>query len=353
MIRSHWCTRVAAALTASVAFAGLSEHAALRAQPMVVVETGEGVVLSTVSPRFTIRAQGFEAGVPLRVTMRVSENFGVLPPFLVDTTFFAETAVTTLRIRRALPSGATVYWRALVEQGARAAISNITGPRVVPLWVTLLEPASVQGDIIDTRQPLFRWRSPGVDTMPGPWRYELEILASGQAVFGAANIADTIYRLPSALQANTSYRWRLTASLPGSAGRVTRESPGSFVIVDPPLPTSTLVYQNFPNPFPSAVSFSTCFWFDVGEPGARISLEILDLRGNPVRTIVPAEDGQSLFPAGRYGRGLPGAQNNCDNRFVWNGTAGDGQPVPPGVYLARFRANGGAPTVRRILFRGR
>lgn len=351
MIRT-WRKRVVAALTACFAFVGAGERAALHAQQSVVVETGEGVVLTTVSPRFTIRTQGFD-NAPLRITMRVSENFGVLPPFLVDTTFFSETAVSTLRIRRALPSGATVYWRALVEQEARAAISEITGPRVVPIWVELLEPASSQGDQLDTRQPLFRWRSPRVDTMPGPWRYELEILASGQSVFGATNIADTIYRIPSPLQANTSYRWRLTASLPGSPLRVTAESPGTFVIRDPALPTSTLVYQNFPNPFPSAASFSTCFWFDVGEPGARVSLEILDLRGNPVRTIVPAVDGQSLFPPGRYGRGIPGTGNNCDNRFVWDGTASDGQPVPPGVYLARFRANGGAPTVRRILFRGR
>jgi hypothetical protein len=147
-----------------------------------------------------------------------------------------------------------VYWRALVEQDARAAISEITGPRVVPIWVELLEPASTPRAISSTRgNRSFAGARRAWIPMPGPWRYELEILASGQSVFGAANIADTIYRIPSPLQANTSYRWRLTALLPGSPLRVTAESPGSFVIIDPPLPTSTLMYQNFPNPFPSAV----------------------------------------------------------------------------------------------------
>ncbi len=324
-------------------------------QPRVSVETGEDIVLRAVSPRFTIRAFGFGSVRPLRVTMRVSENFSVLPPFLVDTTFLMTDSVQVLRTRRALPSGSTVYWRALVEAGGQAAISDITGPRVVPPWVELVDPASPQGDIVDVRQPLFRWRSPAVDTGPGPWSYDVEVLTTsdGRPVFAASGVTDTLLRPSTPLQANTSYRWRVTARLAGLTSNVTRDSPGSFVIIDPPLPTSTLVYQNFPNPFPSAASFSTCFWFDVGAPGARIALEVLDLRGVPVRTIVPAQDGQVLFPPGRYGRGTPGLGNNCDNRFVWDGTARDGRPVPPGVYLYRFRADNGPPTIRRIVFRGR
>jgi hypothetical protein len=341
-------TAACTALGALVASAG-----ALGAQPRVVVETDEDIVLRSVSPRFTVRAFGFGPARPLRVTLRVSENFGVLPPFLVDTTFLTTDSTRLVRIQRALPSNATVYWRAIVEVGTTAAISEIIGPRSVPSWVELVDPASPQGDIVDTRQPLFRWRSPPVDTGPGPWRYDLEVLSGGQAVFGATGLRDSSFRLPAPLQANTSYRWRLLARLGDGSEPVLRISPGSFVIIDPPLPTSTLVYQNFPNPFPSAASFSTCFWFDVGEPGGTISLEILDLRGNPVKTIVPAADGQTVFPAGRYGRGAPGSGSNCDNRFVWDGTARDGRPVAPGIYLYRFRANGGPPTVRRIVFRGR
>lgn len=324
----------------------------LQAQPRVVVETSESIVLTTVSPRFTIRSFGFRTGQPFRITMQVSENFGVQPPFLVDTTFTVADSAFTLKINRALTSGATVYWRALVESGGNAAISQITGPRVVPTWVTLIDPASAQGDIFDTRQPLFVWSSPRVDTPPGPWRYDLEIATTSGTVFAASNITDTTLLMPSPLQANTSYRWSLTARLTTDPRSVRVESPGSFVILET-RPPATLVYQNFPNPFPSAASFSTCFWFDVGDPGANISLEILDLRGNPVRTVVPAADGQSMFSTGRYGRGAPGTGSNCDNRFIWDGTARDGRPVPPGVYLARFQADGGKPTIRRILFRGR
>lgn len=324
------------------------------AQPRVVVQTAEEVLLQSASPQFTIRAFGFVPGQPLRATMRVSENFSVLPPYLVDTTFIMADSVQRLRIKRALPSGATVYWRALVEAGTQAAISDITGPRAAPTWVDLGNPATPQG-IVDERQPLFRWQSPPVDTGPGPWRYDLEVTltSTGQTVLAATGITDSLFRPPTPLQASTSYRWRLTARLTDGPGELTRGSPGSFVIIDPPLPTSTLMYQNFPNPFPSAASFSTCFWFDVGEPGGTISLEVLDLRGNPVTTVVPAADGQTVFPAGRYGRGAPGLGSNCDNRFIWDGTARDGRPVSPGVYLARFRANGGPPTVRRILFLGR
>jgi hypothetical protein len=337
-----------------LAVACLLFGALVEAQPRVVVQTGEDIVLRSVSPQFTIRAFGFAPGQPLRVTMRVSENFGVLPPYLVDTTFIMPDSVQLLRIKRALPSSATVYWRALVESGTQAAISDITGPRAVPAWVDLGNPATPQG-IEEVRQPLFRWRSPSVDTGPGPWRYDLDVTltSNGETVLAATGLSDTVFRPPTPLQANTSYRWRLTARLTDGPGAIVRESPGSFVIIDPPLPTSTLMYQNFPNPFPSAASFSTCFWFDVGEPGGTVSLEILDLRGNPVNTVVPAADGQTVFPAGRYGRGVPGLGSNCDNRFIWDGTARDGRPVPPGVYLARFRANGGPPTVRRILFLGR
>ncbi len=357
-MQRRWCARLTTVVHTIVAGALLSlcgaMHASLQAQPRVIVESTEGVVLSTVSPRFVIRALGFATVRPLRVTMRVSENFGVLPPFLVDTTFFSNDTISVLNVQSALTSGATVYWRALVEGGATAAISDITGPRVVPNWVQMLDPASLQGDIVDTRQPLFRWRSPGVSATLGPFRYDFEITTINQTVFAAANIADTSFRLPIALQANTSYRWRLVAFLSGRPQRVVVESPGSFVIIDPPLPTATLIYQNFPNPFPSSASpRGTCFWFDVGEAGATISLEILDLRGNPVFTVIPADDGQSLFPAGRYGRGAPGTGSNCDNRFVWEGLTNSGQLVSPGVYLARFRVNGGAPVVRRVLFRGR
>ena len=246
-----------------------------------------------------------------------------------------------------------MYWRASVQATSGAAAeSPITGPRTVPAWLTLVTPNSPTGDIFDLRRPLFVWRSARTTAATGAWKYTVEITNGGRTEQATAGLSDTTFRAASNLQANTSYRWSVRATLPnGESARVA--SLASFLIVDPPLPTTTILYQNFPNPFPSATAFSTCFWFDVGEPGGAVSLDVLDLRGNVLRTIVPALDGVTQFAAGRYGRGAPGAGSNCDNRFVWDGTASDGRTVAPGVYVARFRSGTGAPTFRRILFTGR
>ena len=118
-------------------------------------------------------------------------------------------------------------------------------------------------------------------------------------------------------------------------------------------PRTTLLYPNFPNPFPTAGIFETCGWFDIAS-ATDVILEVLDIRGNVVRTLVPSPEIQSLHQAGRYGRGTGDIPNGfgCDGRYTWNGFASDGAVVPPGVYLLRMRA-GGAELVRRMLFLGR
>jgi hypothetical protein len=118
-------------------------------------------------------------------------------------------------------------------------------------------------------------------------------------------------------------------------------------------PRTTLLYQNFPNPFPTSGIFETCIWFDIAS-ATDVILEVLDIRGNVVRTLVPSPGLPSLHQAGRYGRGTGDIPNGfgCDGRYVWDGLASDGTAVPPGVYLLRMRA-GGAGLVRRMLFLGR
>jgi hypothetical protein len=246
-----------------------------------------------------------------------------------------------------------VYWRVAARSFlGPQALSNSSGARQVPSWLSLISPNSPVGNAFDIRRPLLVWRVAPVVNSIGPWRFDLEITTAGRPEVAASGVRDTTFRPFSELQANTSYRWNVRASLPNGAN-IRVYSQGSFVITDPPLPTTTLSYQNFPNPFPTAATQSTCFWFDVGEDGVLVSLDVLDLRGNLVKRIVPADDGVERFDAGRYGRGAPGASSNCDNRFVWDGTATDGRTVAPGVYLARFRTNKGAPTYRKIVFTGR
>jgi hypothetical protein len=116
-------------------------------------------------------------------------------------------------------------------------------------------------------------------------------------------------------------------------------------------PRATLLYQNFPNPFPTAESATTCVWFDLRD-AADVRLDVYDLRGNHVRSLVPAAEVGGVLPAGRYGRATPGGSSGCDPRFAWDGRASDGRTVPTGVYLLRMRA-GAVDMTRKMLYRGR
>lgn len=324
---------------------------ALQAQGIFLSGPSE-TLLTTVTPSLKLLISGLGPARPFQVTLQVSVTRDFVG-IVLDSTFSTADSVVTIQVTRPLPSETVVYWRARVRALAGPAYeSAIIGPHTVPPWITLVTPNSPTGNSFDTRRPQFKWTSPSVTPLVGPWHYDIELQAAGRPELGVSGLTDTVFRPSVNLQANTSYRWTVRAWLrTGASMKVA--SLGSFVITDPPLPTTTLLFQNFPNPFPSSSSYSTCFWFDVGEPGATVSLEILDIRGNRVRTIVPASDGVARFDAGRYGRGAPGSDSNCDGRFVWDGTATDGRTVAPGVYLARFKASNGTLTFRRIVFRGR
>jgi hypothetical protein len=323
----------------------------VRAQ-IVVLDGPTGVDLPSATPTLQFRASGLGPARPLEVRIQISTT----PDFVglvLDSIITSTDTAFTVQVTRLLPSEGAVYWRARARALAGLVYeSAITGPRTVPPWLQLVTPNSPTGNSFDLRRPQFVWRSARVTAATGPWRYDVELTSAGRPEVGVSGLSDTTFRPTIDLQANTSYRWSVRAYLRnGESIRV--GSAGSFVITDPPLPTTTLLYQNFPNPFPSESAFATCFWFDVGEAGATVSLDVLDLRGNLVKTIVPASDGVRDFAPGRYGRGLAGSASNCDNRFVWDATASDGRTVAPGVYLARFRAGAAAPTFRRIVFLGR
>lgn len=117
------------------------------------------------------------------------------------------------------------------------------------------------------------------------------------------------------------------------------------------VPRVTLLYQNFPNPFPTALASETCLWFDLHRT-TRVRLTIHGIRGNLVRTIIPSAQLAGELAAGRYGRGAPGPVPSCDPRFAWDGHADDGRMVPPGVYLVRLRTDS-HQSFKKMLFRGR
>ena len=135
----------------------------------------------------------------------------------------------------------------------------------------------------------------------------------------------------------------LGADRNGDARRSASALGGAAQVAAPP---ATLLYQNFPNPFPTATSATTCVWFDLAEPGPA-ALDVYDLRGNRVLRIFPAPGDDAHLAAGRYGRGADGS--GCDWRFTWDGSGEDGRRVPPGVYLLRLHTRG-AGQVRKVLF---
>jgi hypothetical protein len=121
--------------------------------------------------------------------------------------------------------------------------------------------------------------------------------------------------------------------------------------IEPP-PTTTL-YQNFPNPFPAAGGLTTCVWFDLAR-ASDVHIQVLDIRGNVVRTLIPSASMHASQAAGRYGRASGNLPEGfgCEERLTWDGTASDGRTVPAGVYLLRMRADATEVT-RRMLFLGR
>ena len=338
-------------ILAGLGVALLLASPALSAQS-VSVEGPAGSPLPSLTPAFTVRASGFGAARPLRITVLVGTSADFLAGVVADTAIVTSDTVVAVQLLRALPSDGVVFWKARVEAPGITAESAVTGPRIVPSWLTLVSPNSPSGDIVDARRPTLTWRSARLDARAGPWKYEVEVLSQGRPEQAATGIRDTTWRPPTDLQANTPYRWRVRATLPTGAS-VQATSAGTFLVKDQPFPAVTLLYPNFPNPFPTATAFATCIWFDVAAPGARIALDVTDLRGNLVRQLIPGPDGQQDFLPGRYGQGEPGTGSSCSNRFIWDGTGNDGRTVAPGVYLLRFRSGLQRATFQRMLFLGR
>ena len=118
------------------------------------------------------------------------------------------------------------------------------------------------------------------------------------------------------------------------------------------IPPINLLYQNFPNPFPSTASPVTCIWFDLAQRSEGVTLAIYDVRGRLVRTIVPSATVSSRLEAGYYGRSASGPMaGGCDPRFTWDGRGSDGVSVPPGVYLVRLHVDDAWQT-KKIIYRG-
>ena len=301
--------------------------------------------LTTITPTFSWDAGTLSGTVTYRLRIARDSSFTNV---VLDT---ALGSALSFDLTRPL-KGAAIFWRVdgRADTGDSASTPRV-GPLAVPPWAVLTSLSASSGAVTDSAQPTFTWDPVAVSSPPGPFTYDLQVqrIATGLNDFGIAGLQDTSFRLPQPLERNAAYRWTLVVHA-GSDTSLIR-SRGSFLVVDGAMPTSTLLYQNFPNPFPAAGRDSTCLWFDVATTGM-VELDILDLRGNHVRRFVPGPDFPAILPAGRYGRGSAGGGGICDPRLMWDGRADDGHPLPGGVYLAKLKAPG-LLVFKRIVFRGK
>ena len=302
--------------------------------------------LTSIVPTLSWDA-GTLTGATVTYRLRIAHD-SAFASIVLDTTL---GSATTFVLTRPL-KGAPIFWRVdgRTDTGDTASTGRI-GPLVVPLWAVLTSLSAPGGAVTDSAQPTFTWDPITVPAPPDPFTYDLLVqrVENGLIDFGIAGLQDTFFRLPQPLEVNRSYRWTLIVHAGPDTSMV--RSQGTFLVLDGGTPTATLLYQNFPNPFPSAVRDSTCLWFDLAVSGM-VELDILDLRGNPVRRFIPGPDFQAFMSAGRYGRGAVGGTSTCDPRLMWDGRSDNGQLLPAGVYLAKLKAPG-MLVFKRIVFRGK
>lgn len=349
---ARYLTRRTRLLCAVVGAMALANPAA--AQRSVTVLGPTDNPLRDGIPAFTVVADGFTpADMPLRFTLQVGTNIGFATGVVADTTVTSSGTRATIAPRHVLPERTSVYWRGVVTTAAGLQVnSEVTGPRFTATWLTLLSPNNPNGSIVTSKRPTFTWTSARLDASAGRWQYELRIIDAHGITIQVHRLDITSFVLPADLEGNTSYRWLMAAwTLAGDTTSV--QSAASFVVLDPAVPPATILYQNFPNPFPNARVDATCVWFDLHVASA-VQLQVLDLRGNDVRSLIPSTlfpDAGSL-PAGHYGRASEGSNSGCDPRLSWDGRDNSGRTVPPGVYLIRLRAHG-VESFRKALFKGR
>jgi hypothetical protein len=348
-MRSAWRAR-AVASTAVLAVALTTASARGQTVGSAVVTGPAGNPLRDGVAAFTVTTSGFNpADLPLQIELQVATAADF-------TTLFADTTVTgasaSIVVPRLLPPKINVWWRAKIRT-ARGAnlITDAVGPRQTSPWLTLLAPNGLNGTTVDTTVPTFLWTAVATHPPVSPWSFFIVISRrSDNFPVITYTLADTIFRPPAPLETNTSYLWTVTARLStGDSVRV--QSFSTFVILSGNAPIATVLYQNFPDPFPNDRVSATCIWFDLKNQ-SNVRIDILDLRGSHVAQIMPGRGLGPLFLPGRYGRAAVGSDSGCDDRLTWDGRDDTGRTVPPGVYLIRFVGDGITAT-KRLLFKGR
>jgi hypothetical protein len=343
--------RPAALALVSALLAGGARIASAQNITIRVVPT----IADSISPAPTIEVQGTPVEpAPSTVTLELSREPLFRAPFLVRS---APGVAGAFGVDSLLPERTVIYLRARVIDAFGVVREQKVDSFTVRSWLRLVDPIAASNNVVFSNRPRFVWSSPSITLPPGPWQFEITVIdtRTGVAFQGPNLTSDTSYVFPTPLDACTSYKWRVTARATNGIpnDQITINGPGTFVIQSAECPSLTLFYQNFPNPFGrGALAASTCFWFDLAHHST-VTLTIYDIRLHEVRKIVPAAAPGGLttqLDSGAYGRQL-NSQSGCDPRLSWDGTDDRQRPVPPGVYIAVFVADG-VRSSKKILFKG-
>jgi hypothetical protein len=324
--------------------AGVTSRGLAQAVNVSLVVTND-----SISPAPQILVQGTPGPpslAPYSITLEVAFEPLFRAPIAVRS---SSDLSASFQLDSLLPEHTLVYFRGrIIDRLGNVQQQVLSFP--VRSWLKLIAPTRAVNDVLFTRQPTFLWSSPPVTLPPGPWSYQVTITNTANGQFQQYSANDTTFVPTIPLEACTSYRWSVRAAMVNGppSDQATANSPGTFVIQTADCPTATFFYQNFPNPFGGGLQPNTCFWFDLAHR-ATVSLQIYDIRGRRVRTIVPGALAAQL-DSGAYGR-QSGGNGGCDSRLQWDGRDAAGRPAPPGAYIAVFTADGLRSTIK-ILYRG-
>jgi hypothetical protein len=310
--------------------------------------------LTTIVPRFSWFAPLIHPSMrPIRYTVEVARDSQFQQ--IVYTESIEETFQHTAL--RPLPPMDRAWWRVVARSPQGIVRRTLPQPSFrVPAWVRLLTLNEGEAVFTSDARPQLDWAPLAAPAPIGPFTYDVQVIsvATNQVVQQVRNLGTASVRVPEPLTPNQAYRWRVIARTQGGAAD-TVQSNAPFVYISDEAPPATILYQNFPNPFPNfaAPGSGTRIWFDLARDGP-VSLSVLDLRGRLIRQLIPARPdcGTVTLRAGLYGRAgqviNSGVGEGCA-LTSWDGRDERGQVAGRGVYVLRLQA-GGLTQVRRMLF---
>ena len=321
----------------------------LRALPLQ--ELSPAGRLTNLTPLFRWEATTVLADAnPVAYTLSVAPDSA----FLVTPVVAEVVGAFAVRPARPLPPEGRVFWRveAETQQGVRRRTS-VRGPIRVPPWVELRSLNDPGGVTVGEARPSFLWSGFPLEPPAGPFLFDLEVFfeRTGERVLRAEGLEEESFRPETDLPFNQPLRWEVVARA-RTVGADTASSPAPFVVTSRTRPPVTILFQNFPNPFPRPAEPDevTRIWFDLARD-SQVRLAVHDLRGRLVRRLIPRKGcgtGALALEAGEYGREGAVEEGPCV-LLHWDGRDDRGRRVRAGVYLLRL-ATGDGEDVRRIVF---